>query len=470
MKLTKLTSLVVAGLVVCCGLARNAFGFVKGADIGWLTQMEASGYKFYNVSGTQMDLFQLLKGYGMSAVRLRVWVNPSGGWCNTTDVVNKAVRAKNAGMQVMIDFHYSDSWADPGQQNKPAAWATHGISALYTDVWQHTHDVMVALQNAGVTPAWVQVGNETNDGMLWEDGRASTHMSQFAGLVTSGYNGVKQVFPNAVVIVHLSNGYDNARFRWMFDGLTANGAKYDAIGMSLYPTTSNWQTLDSQCLTNMQDMKSRYGKQVVISEIGMDWTQASTAKSFIQDIVAKAQSAGAIGVFYWEPESYNGWQGYTMGAFDNSGRPTVALDGFMGGPLANGTYRVKNRASGLYLDNMGSTANGATVAQWGGGGSNNQKWQVTSLGGGYYKMICATGSMRLDSLGHSGNGSTVGQWSDGTSYNQQWTIQDLGTGYYKIINRSNGLRVDSGGATTNGSVMVFWGDSTSWNQQWQFGP
>lgn len=309
-------------------LPQSARAFAKGADVSWMTEMEYWGKKYYNSSGQQQDLLTILKGYSINAVRLRVWVNPTNGWCNQSDVINKAVRAKNAGMQIMIDFHYSDSWADPGQQNKPSAWSTHGISQLYTDVWQHTHNVMTALQAAGVTPTWVQVGNETNNGMLWEDGRASTHMNQFAGLITSGYNGVKQVFPNAIVVVHISNGYDNSLFRWMFDGLKANGAKYDCIGMSLYPATSNWSTLDSQCLTNMKDMKARYGKSVIISEIGMDWTAASTAKSFIHDIVAKAQSAGALGVFYWEPEAYNGWYNYTLGAFDNSGKPTVALQGF----------------------------------------------------------------------------------------------------------------------------------------------
>jgi arabinogalactan endo-1,4-beta-galactosidase len=319
--------LILSALILSL-VTRPLYGFVKGADVSWLTQMEASGRKFYNSSGTQQDLFQILKGYGMTAIRLRVWVNPSGGWCNQTDVINKAVRAKNAGMQILIDFHYSDTWADPGHQAKPAAWSGHTISQLYTDVWQHTTNVLSALKNAGVTPTWVQVGNETNNGMLWSEGQASTHMNQFAGLITSGYNGVKQIFPNALVVVHISNGYDNSLFRWMFDGLKANGAKYDVIGMSLYPSTSNWTTLDSQCLSNMNDMKSRYGKQVMICEIGMDWTAASTSKSFIHDIVAKAQSAGAVGVFYWEPEAYNNWQGYTLGAFDNSGKPTIALQGF----------------------------------------------------------------------------------------------------------------------------------------------
>ena len=323
--------LAFAGLIPLFATSVQAAVFAKGSDVGWLSQMEASGIKFYNSSGTQQDCLKVLQGVGMNSIRLRVWVNPSAGWCNQADVVKMAVRAKNLGLRIMIDFHYSDSWADPGQQTKPAAWSSHGISQLYTDVWQHTTNVMVALKAAGVTPEWVQVGNETNNGMLWNDGKASTSMANFAGLITSGYNGVKQNFPNAKVIVHISNGYDNSLFRWMFDGLKANGAKYDVIALSLYPTTSNWATLNSQALTNMNDMVARYGKEVMVSEVGLDASAASTSKSFLTDIIAKTKAVSGgkgLGVFYWEPESYNNWQGYTKAAFGSNGRPTVALDAF----------------------------------------------------------------------------------------------------------------------------------------------
>jgi arabinogalactan endo-1,4-beta-galactosidase len=314
--------------------------------------MEASGYKFYNNSGTQQDLFTILKGKGMNSIRLRVWVNPAGGWCNKNDVVWMAQRAKNAGMRVMIDFHYSDSWADPGKQTKPGWWSGHTISQLYTDVWNYTTEVCNALKNVGVTPEWVQVGNETNNGMLWEEGKASTNMKNFAGLITSGYNGVKSVFLNAKVIVHLSNGYDNSLFRWMFDGLKANGAKYDVIGMSLYPSTTNWSSLNNQCLSNMKDMIARYGKKVMICEVGMEVTAASTCKSFLIDIMNKVKSLGSsgLGVFYWEPECYNSWQGYGKGAFGTNGRPTVALDAFLSvsARIAEDEEQVSGNANTLY--------------------------------------------------------------------------------------------------------------------------
>jgi arabinogalactan endo-1,4-beta-galactosidase len=305
--------------------------FAKGADVGWLTEMEAAGKKFYNSSGVEQECMALLKSLGMNTIRLRVWVNPLGLWNNSADVVAKAVRAKNLGMRVMIDFHYSDTWADPGQQAKPTAWATQDVATLTTSLYNHTFDVLTALKNNGVTPEWVQVGNETNDGMLWPEGRASTNMSTFAKFVNAGYDAVKAVSATIKVIVHLSNGYDNDLYRWMFDGLKNNGGKWDVIGMSLYPSPTNWPTLNTQCLTNMNDMVSRYNKEVMVVEIGMSWDQPIPCKSFITDLINKTKSVTGnkgMGVLYWEPEAYSNWQGYPLGAFDNSGKPTSALAAF----------------------------------------------------------------------------------------------------------------------------------------------
>lgn len=306
--------------------------FVKGADISWLTQMESSNVRFYDSSGTQKDCLQILKDLGMNAIRLRIWVNPSDGWCNTTDVLNKALRAKSLGLKIMIDFHYSDVWADPGHQSKPVVWDSLAFTALDSALYNYTFHVMDTLKANGIIPQWAQVGNETNDGMLWEDGRASTNIQNFAALITSGYNAIKAASDSTKVIVHISNGFDNVLFRWVFDGLRANHAKWDIIGMSLYPSTSNWQSLNDQCLANMNDMVSRYNTPVMVCEVGMDVTAAATCKSFLNDIISKTKSVtgnNGLGVFYWEPECYNNWQGYTLGAFDNTGRPTIALDAFL---------------------------------------------------------------------------------------------------------------------------------------------
>jgi arabinogalactan endo-1,4-beta-galactosidase len=338
----KLPVILVALALMACGKTKTpdpplivepvvTTNFAKGADASWLTEMEAAGRKFYNASGTEQDLFIILKSLGMNTIRLRVWVNPSNGYNAKADVVAKAVRAKAAGMRILIDFHYSDSWADPGKQTKPAAWSGQDINSLKALLAAHTTDVLTALKTADVIPEWVQVGNETNDGMLWPEGKASTNMAAFAQLINVGYDAVKVVFSGAKVIVHLSNGWDNALFSWMFDGLKSNGAKWDVIGMSLYPSSTDWSTKNAQCLTNMNDMVARYGKEVMLVEVGMPWDQAAAANSFIADLITKVKSVTAnkgLGVLYWEPEAYNNWQGYTLGAFDNSGKPTSALGAF----------------------------------------------------------------------------------------------------------------------------------------------
>jgi arabinogalactan endo-1,4-beta-galactosidase len=167
--------------------------------------------------------------------------------------------------------------------------------------------------------------------MLWPEGKASANMGNFAQLVNAGYNAVKAIDSAIKVIVHVSNGYDNNLFRWMFDGLKNNGAKWDITGMSLYPTSANWSALNSQCLTNMNDMVARYGKDVMVVETGMSWDQPTACNSFIADLITKVKAVSGgkgLGVFYWEPEAYNNWQGYSLGAFDNTGKPTLALNAF----------------------------------------------------------------------------------------------------------------------------------------------
>ncbi len=316
----------------------QAATFAKGADISWIPGMESLGYKWYNKAGVQKDPLTILKeDFGINAARIRVFVNPSkdagNGLCDKAATIKLAKRAKALGMSIMIDFHYSDSWADPGQQNKPAAWKSYTFEQLMTAVYNHTLDVMNGLKAEGIYPEWVQVGNETNDGMLWNEGKASVNMKNFAWFINCGYDAVKAVSSSTKVIVHMANGDNNTIYRWLFDGITKNGAKFDVIGMSLYGTTSNWSTLSSQCLTNMKDMVSRYGKEVMLCEIGMSYDQGATAKTFISTMVKNVKSLSnskGLGVFYWEPCAFPGFNSYNMGAWNSNGKPTVALEGFAG--------------------------------------------------------------------------------------------------------------------------------------------
>jgi arabinogalactan endo-1,4-beta-galactosidase len=300
--------------------------------------MESSGKVFHDSTGKTADLLDILKQYGVNSIRLRTWVNPSDGWCGKADLLKMAKRARGKGFRLMVDFHYSDTWADPGKQTKPAAWASYSQDQLVQAVKTYTTDILSSLKDSGVVPEWVQVGNETNDGMLWPantgepGGRITVNgAAQFAAIVQSGSQAVKLVDPSALVVVHIANGWDNGLFRWVFDSLKAKGTSWDVVGMSLYPDSSNWRTQAAQALANMQDMVSRYGKKVVVSEVGFAMSQSDTSYHLLKLLLANTKSVqidAGLGVFYWEPEAYYGWQGYQLSAFDDSGKPTKALDAF----------------------------------------------------------------------------------------------------------------------------------------------
>ena len=360
--------------------------FAKGADVSWVTQMEQANYRFYNEAGTAQDLFQLMRDHDMNAIRLRVWVNPTGGWNGMNDVVAKAVRARNLGLRVMIDFHYSDSFADPGKQNKPAAWQNYTFAQLLTAVYDHTTAVMDSLKKHNVTPEWVQVGNETNGGMLWPEGAISTTNTNFTQLVNQGYAAVKLVSPTSKVIIHISNGFDNGRFRRIFDKLTTEGGKFDVIGMSLYPSDTNWPSYTAQCLSNMNDMVTRYpGKEVMVVETGMPASAVIPAQQMLLDLMAKVQSVPAnkgLGVLYWEPQAYN-WMGYGLGMWKNNGQPTAAINSFLNNPPAPGL-----------VYNPGFEYTGAT--------QNPLGWSTASPTGGDYDadLTQAYGRASAYQLGH----------------------------------------------------------------------
>ena len=302
--------------------------FAKGADISWVTKMESEGIKFYNAAGEETECTALMKQIGMNSIRLRVWVNPEEGWNGKGDVVAKALRAQKLGMRIMIDFHYSDTWADPGNQTLPAAWSSFGISELKNAVSEHTKDVLGALKAAGVDVEWVQVGNETRDGMLWELGRATKYPQNYTDLTNAGYDAVKSVYPDAKVVVHLDNGNSINYYNRIFGILEKYNGKYDLIGMSLYPS-SDWESATKACIENIKKCYQTYGHDVMICEVGMPWDDPQTAKEMLTYLMTNAKATGRCdGIFYWEPEApagYNG--GYGLGAFAD-GKPTAALDPF----------------------------------------------------------------------------------------------------------------------------------------------
>ena len=316
--------------------SQNKFEFSKGADVSWLPQMEATGYQFYDTDGSKKDCLQLLKDRGMNTVRLRVFVNPSdnkaSGHCSKEETVAFALRAQKMGFRIMIDFHYSDSWADPGKQFKPAAWKDLSFDQLAEEVYKHTFDVMTALKTAQVKTEWVQVGNEIPGGMLWPEG-STDNWKQLGVLLNKGYDAVKAVDKSIKVIVHLDEGDNNVKFRTFFDNATAQNVKYDVIGLSYYPfwVKKDYTETIANLEFNLNDMVTRYNKEVMVVEVGGEYDKIQNTKELLEatiKAVKKVPNNKGLGVLYWEPQGEKSWSHYSLSAWLENGQPSPALDAF----------------------------------------------------------------------------------------------------------------------------------------------
>lgn len=326
------SSLLLAGAALA-GASRPHF--TLGADISGTTSDEAHGIFTRNAQGEVTECTRLMKELGLDAVRLRVWVNPKDGFSSKEDVLEMARRAKAQGMDIMIDFHYSDWWADPGKQNIPEAWRDMDVKQMKKALSDHTRETLSLLKTNGIDVKWVQVGNETTHGFLWPVARAEENMENYALLTQAGYDAVKEVYPEAAVIVHLDNGYDRAIYDFIFDGLRRYGTKWDMIGMSLYPywTVQNDPSyteplLITRCADNMKYLKEKYGTPVMLVETGYKVDKPEAGKAYLDLLIehlAGSTDGVCEGVFYWAPETCHG--GYDMGAFADD-KPTVMMDAF----------------------------------------------------------------------------------------------------------------------------------------------
>ena len=314
--------------------AQDKNTFWLGADISGTTQLESNGEKLYNTKGEIKENTALMKELGLNAVRLRVWVNPRGGWSGAEDVLEMAKRAKYYDMAVMIDFHYSDWWADPGKQHIPAAWQYMSYDEMKNALAQHTEDVLSLLKKNNIDVKWVQVGNETTNGFLWPMGRASDNMEKYAGFTEVGYQAVKKVYPNAQVIIHIDGGCDQKRYDFIFDGLKKFGAHYDMIGLSVYPywdvvakLESDWKGSVRDFTANVKHLYEKYGKETMVVETGAESKHPKEGYIIMKAVInaAKNDCGGHChGVFYWAPELEGQ---YPLGAFDNH-RPTEIMKAF----------------------------------------------------------------------------------------------------------------------------------------------
>ncbi len=258
---------------------------------------------------TKIDRSLLMANLGVNAIRLPVLVHPADGWCNRADVVQKAMQARELDLDVMIDFHYSDWWANVDKQNKPKAWESLSLEELQEAVGKHTRDVLSDLRNHDVEPQWIQIGNETSDGMLWPTGRASESMTNYATLHQAGYTAAKSICPKALVMVHIDRGEEWPHLQWLLDGLRANGAQWDMVGVSLHPELETWQGVADACIYNLEQLVRKYDTPVIISEVGLSDESTEVLKKFTEYLLYKGKGMNTAvqkkvfhGLFYWKSQ------------------------------------------------------------------------------------------------------------------------------------------------------------------------
>ncbi|HCM9441466.1 TPA: arabinogalactan endo-beta-1,4-galactanase [Enterobacter cloacae subsp. cloacae] len=343
-------------LAVClsCGLAASAFAadavktrpfnampadFIKGADISTLLETEQHGAKFYNQNGQQQDAIAILKANGVNYVRLRLWVDPQdasgktygGGSNNLENTIALAKRVKAQGLKLLLDFHYSDFWTDPGKQFKPKAWEKMDYPQLKTAIHDYTRDTIARFKQEGVLPDMVQIGNEINGGMLWPEGKSwgqgGGEFDRLAGLLNAAISGLKENLTGGEqvkIMLHLAEGTKNDTFRWWFDEIAKRGVPFDIIGLSMY---TYWNGPISALKANMDDISRRYNKDVIVVEAAYGYTldncdnaensfQAKEEKDggypgtvqgqydYIHDLmqsVIDVPDHRGKGIFYWEP-------------------------------------------------------------------------------------------------------------------------------------------------------------------------
>jgi arabinogalactan endo-1,4-beta-galactosidase len=311
--------------------------FAKGADISWTPQMEATGYEFYNEKGEKDDVLKILKSKGMDAIRLRVFVNPNddkgSGHCSKEETVAFAKRLKSLGFRIMIDFHYSDSWADPAKQYKPKAWENLNFEDLKKAVYNHTYDVLLALKKEKITPEWVQVGNEIPNGILWPDGH-SKNFKNLGELLNKGYDAVKAINKKIKVIVHIDEGNNTEKITWFYKNIAEQNVKYDVIGLSYYPywIKKDWTETIQDLQKNMNYLAKTYNKEVMVVEVGGEDSQVENTYKLLEATIKAVRNVPnkkGTGVFYWEPQGAKSWSGYALSAWLENGKPSPALDAFL---------------------------------------------------------------------------------------------------------------------------------------------
>lgn len=388
-KLKKVILSAITATMISCSLPFTALAavqvnpienlstdFIKGADVSIMPELERNGTKFYD-NGIEQDGLTILKNHGVNWIRVRIWNNPyvvgqegvGGGNTDEAKAIEMAKRAKALGMKVLVDFHYSDFWVDPGQQKKPDAWKNDSGDKLVDDVYAYTAKVMQDFNAQGVTPDMVQVGNELNNGMLWPEAQLTEDNPNgykfLAKLLNAGLQAVHDNDKDNKVktMIHLA-GVDVNLYHTFFDNLIVKNKvnDFDIIGMSFYPF---WHGTMDDLKNTMNDVSAKYNKDVIVVETAFGYTledadfeknnfgtneeKVGGYKATVQgqatglrDVMATVASVNdnrGLGIFYWAPDwvinekvgwksngGGNGWDNLTL--FDTKGNALESMDTF----------------------------------------------------------------------------------------------------------------------------------------------
>ena len=342
MKRIYLTLLLAATFACCCDKQVNpertggntpdpgtATELLKGGDVSFLTLMENKGAKYYD-NGEQMDCMKLLKKNGFNIVRLRLYNDPGNksfspsnkmypGIEDEADILRLARRAKAEGLQIQLTFHYSDYWTNGGDQYKPHEWESLSYASLKTKVYEYTRDFLQEMVSQGTTPEYVSLGNEIQAGLLYPDGSVTTSTKQTAELLSAGAKAVREVTPDAKIVIHLAGAGDTAGYQWFFGEMKKYKLDYDIIGASYYPF---WTENSIEQMSSWADaVGKQFGKPILIMETGFIWTERThegvygqlthnkpygigkeEQKAFMEELFkAIAASDWLIGDLYWDP-------------------------------------------------------------------------------------------------------------------------------------------------------------------------
>ena len=338
-------ALTLAGFAIFALRPAVAQGYAVGADVSFLAKCEQDGVVFKE-NGKPIDVLTLLREHHYNWVRLRIFHDPSAAADRLPNDLNYtlalAQRAKAAGFHLLLDFHYSDSWADPGKQPTPAAWSRLTHKQLVKQVFIYTRDTIAAFANAGMTPDMVQVGNEVTYGMLWPDGKLPDHWQQFTDLLKAGIRGVnagRGSSPRPRILIHIERSGDlNAAVHFL-DNLNAHHVRFDVLGLSYYPS---WHGNLATLRYNLRELALRYHDPIIVVETAYDWTPhdfAGKAAEFAESPAGQLAFLRAVdaavraipdglgqGVFWWEPAAEGGLRDRSF--FDNQGNVLPVITAF----------------------------------------------------------------------------------------------------------------------------------------------